>query len=187
MCFIKSVLPLYFNPTSPFALEAFGECLKGMIYSKIKPSEELIIVCIGTDRVTGDCLGPLAGYLLKKSNAFSALMPIIYGDLIRPVHAGNLRSFVSLLKEAHPHSFIIALDASVGSVCSIGYITLSFGSLQPGAGVSKNLPKIGDISITGIVCPASENGFSSLSNTRLNTVMTMAEYIKEGIILAFSH
>ena len=47
----------------------------------------IIFVCIGTDRSTGDSLGPLVGYKLKylsKNNIY------IYGTLENPIHAKNM-------------------------------------------------------------------------------------------------
>ena len=58
----------------------------------IKP--QTIIVCIGTDKCIGDCLGPLVGTLLKE-NSF----PIpIYGTLANPIHALNLEKSIYEIK-----------------------------------------------------------------------------------------
>lgn len=48
----------------------------------------IILLCIGTDRSTGDCLGPLVGYKLKALNTNDVF---IYGTLQNPVHAKNLK------------------------------------------------------------------------------------------------
>src|SRR5690554_2687172 len=49
--------------------------------------QEIVVICIGTDRSTGDSLGPLIGTKLLERNCrrFS-----IYGSLEDPVHAKNL-------------------------------------------------------------------------------------------------
>ena len=49
---------------------------------------ELIFLCIGSDRVTGDCLGPYVGYQLFEH--LDAHGIYIYGTLKEPVHALNL-------------------------------------------------------------------------------------------------
>lgn len=167
----------YFNPSTPYAVESFSECLKGLIYKNKKKGENLVILCIGTDKVMGDCLGPLLGYRLKKTG-YSG---IIYGDLDSPVHAKNIFEVIKDINKKHPRAFIIAIDASLGTQSHVGYITLGVGSLKPGAGVGKQLPKVGDIFITGIVNSMSAAHESVLGDTRLNVVMNLADTIYEGI------
>jgi len=54
------------------------------------PYEEFVILCIGTDRSTGDALGPIIGH--KLVNSLSKYDNIyIYGTLDDPVHAKNLQ------------------------------------------------------------------------------------------------
>ncbi len=44
-----------------------------------------IIVCIGTDRCIGDCLGPLIGSMLEEK-----FFPLpVYGTIANPIHALN--------------------------------------------------------------------------------------------------
>src|SRR5690606_9790586 len=109
---------------------------------------QIIILCIGSDRSTGDCLGPLVGYKLRliKYKGVS-----VYGTLDEPVHAKNLEEKIGYIYKHYEKPFIIAVDASLGDVNSIGCITISTGPLKPGAGVYKNLPSIGDMHITGTV------------------------------------
>ena len=48
--------------------------------------EKTIIVCIGTDKCIGDCLGPLVGTLLREK-----FFPLkVFGTLDSPIHALNL-------------------------------------------------------------------------------------------------
>lgn len=56
--------------------------------------------------------------------------------------------------------------------------------LHPGAAVHKNLPKVGDIHITGIVNVGGSMEFYVLQNTRLHLVMSMADSIAQSIYLA---
>ena len=52
----------------------------------VPTGKQLAIVCIGTDRSTGDSLGPLTGTLLNK--AYPQIP--VFGTLDDPVHAANL-------------------------------------------------------------------------------------------------
>ncbi|MNI74428.1 hypothetical protein D3C76_1435500 [compost metagenome] len=51
----------------------------------------------------------------------------------------------------------------------------------PGLAVNKDLPAVGDLSITGIVNISGNFEFMVLQNTRLFTVMTLADTISKGI------
>ncbi|GAB3053953.1 spore protease YyaC [Virgibacillus ainsalahensis] len=137
---------------------------------------EYVVVCIGTDRSTGDALGPLAG------TAFSAMKPkhmTVYGTLKHPVHATNLKEYIHLIKEAHKNPYIIAIDACLGKSATIGELTASKGPVKPGAALNKSLPSIGDIHITGIVNVSGFMEYSVLQNTRLSIVMDMANKVAE--------
>jgi len=137
-----------------------------------------VLLCIGTDRSTGDCLGPLVG---TKVNAFGQNYFHIFGTLEEPVHAGNLKEKIEQIKNLYEDPFIIAVDASLGRLESVGFINIGDGSIMPGAGVNKELPPVGDLHITGVVNVGGFLEFLVLQNTRLNTVMRMAEVIAKGL------
>lgn len=138
----------------------------------------IIIMCIGTDRSTGDSLGPLVGTMLEQKGA---LPFYVYGTLKNPIHAVNLEDRLKDIQQQHKHSFIIAVDACLGRVKNVGMVTVEKGSLKPGAAVNKNLPSVGDAHITGIVNVSGFMEFFVLQNTRLHLVMSMAETIATGI------
>ncbi len=141
---------------------------------------DLVILCIGTDRSTGDSLGPLIGYKLKKLlNRYENIF--IHGTLDKPVHAKNLNNSIRLVYDTYNKPFIIAIDACLGKVERIGYVTIGYGPLKPGAGVNKELPSIGNMNITGIVNLSGFMEYFILQNTRLNLVMKMADTISNGI------
>ncbi len=141
---------------------------------------EAVILCIGTDRSTGDALGPLVGQRLSEAG-FTGL---VFGTLDNPVHASNLTQTMELLEQEHPGRPIVAVDACLGQAGNVGTITLGPGALRPGAGVNKNLPPVGDVFITGTVNVGGIMEYLVLQNTRLSLVMRMACAIAEGLILA---
>lgn len=138
---------------------------------------DIIVVCIGTDRATGDCLGPLIGYKLKDMKYRNVH---VYGSLDEPVHAKNLCEYVELFNKFE-NPFIIAIDACLGRLERIGFINIKEGPLSPGSGVNKNLPAIGHVNITGIVNVGGFMEIMILQNTRLSVVMNMANLIANGL------
>ncbi|WP_100405872.1 spore protease YyaC [Bacillus solitudinis] len=158
------------------AVEKLVEQLKQMI--EIYHRREFVIICIGTDRSTGDSLGPLVGSKLESANLKRFH---VYGTLESPVHAVNLTDRLQEIHGNHPRRFIIAIDACLGQSSSVGKVSLSSGPLKPGAAVNKQLPEVGDIHMTGIVNIGGMMEYFVLQNTRLHTVMTMADMIAKTI------
>ena len=138
----------------------------------------LLFLCIGTDRSTGDSLGPLIGYKLKERRMRNAK---VLGTLEKPVHAMNLEEYLMLVKQKYPDYLIVAVDASVGNAEHVGYITLGKGPLKPGLGVSKELKEVGDLFITGIVGSCGSQDPLMLQSIRLSVVMRLADCISESI------
>ncbi|HEY8500213.1 MAG TPA: spore protease YyaC [Clostridia bacterium] len=148
-------------------------------YISLIPYEKTIIVlCIGTDRSTGDSLGPLVGYRLGR---YKLPYVRVIGNLEYPVHAANLDQTLERLKSEIPLHYIIAIDACLGIPGHIGRITVGDGPIRPGAGLKKDLPETGDMHVTGIVNYSGWMEFMVLQNTRLSLVMKMAETISDGL------
>lgn len=160
--------------------------LHRMLTDFCTPPSSPVILCIGTDRIIGDSLGPVTGSMLAhKSKAYPSISCLsIYGTLTSPVHALNLNESLSEIKKKHPHCPVIAVDASLGSVHHIGTAYIRSGHLQPGAGVHKKLPPTGDISITGIAAADSTQPYLSLQTARLSVIAEMADYISQCILEA---
>lgn len=154
------------------------DCISKEMLEIIKQKRELIILCIGTDRSTGDSLGPLVGDKLKFLLRDKI---IVLGNLENPVHAKNICCTIKKIKTSYSNPYIIAVDASLGSVQNVGNIIIESKPILPGSAMNKKLPPVGDLSITGIVNVSGTLEFMILQNTRLHTVMSLAEVISRGI------
>lgn len=144
---------------------------------------QTIIVCIGTDKCIGDCLGPLVGTLLKESN----ISIPIYGTLANPIHALNLEKNLREIKNKYPYSTILGIDACLGDTNSIGEIHVRDFPIHPGKGVGKMLPDVGDISIIGIIDSSDTSEFFTSRSIRLNLIFEMAKVISKGIVQSCSN
>ena len=89
------------------------------LYIKLKDiksqNRPIIFLCIGTDRATGDSLGPLIGYKLKN---LSQKNIYIYGSLEYPIHSVNLVEILNKIKCNFKNPFIVGIDASLGDDAS---------------------------------------------------------------------
>lgn len=168
----------YYNAEDYASSVQFGQALCTMLKEQLTQNQPLIFLCIGSDRATGDSLGPIIGYKLEQSSFGNYF---VYGTLEAPVHAKNLATVVQTIHRRHKNPYIIAIDASLGKQAHVGYYTLGIGSLKPGAGVGKDLIAVGDVFITGIVNLAGLLDRMLLQTTRLHTVMSLADRIYLGI------
>lgn len=144
----------------------------------LKSKRPIIFLCIGTDRSTGDSLGPLVGHKLKEVKRKNLY---IYGSLNNPIHAKNLSDILEKIQNNFTNPYIVAIDSSLGNFQDVGKIVIDKTPLSPGLALGKNIPPIGDMSIKGIVNISGNFEFMILQNTRLSTVMTLADCISNGI------
>ncbi len=136
------------------------------------------ILCIGSDRATGDALGPLVGKYIK---SYCDPPPLMWGCLDNPVHAVNLVDHLEYISKHHPGVFVIAVDASLGKSSDVGTIEAGTGAIKPGKGVNKELPWTGNAYVRGIVNVGGFMEHMVLQSTRLSLVMRMSRIISLGI------
>jgi putative sporulation protein YyaC len=142
--------------------------------------ENTLIVCIGTDRCIGDCLGPLVGTFLKEK-----CLPLpVYGTISEPIHALNLEKRLAEIRSLHPKANIIGVDACLGDGDCIGEIQGRDYPIHPGKGVGKSLPDVGESSIIGIVDSSDNNELFTNRTIRLNLIMEMSRVIADGVLHA---
>ncbi|GAA0770603.1 spore protease YyaC [Clostridium subterminale] len=147
-------------------------------FLKDELNTDTIIVCIGTDRCIGDCLGPLIGSMLEEK-----FFPLpVYGTIANPIHALNLDSKLSDIKSKHPNSKIIGIDACLGPPNKIGEIQVRDYPINPGKGVGKSLSPVGDISIIGIVDSSDIDEPFTSRNIRLNLILEISKVITQGLV-----
>lgn len=178
----------YINAEKPRAAYEIGVQLTELILKSEKNLNDIVILCIGTDRSTGDSLGPIIGYKLANEHAANrhGKNLNIYGTLDNPVHAVNLSDTLSMIETRHKNAYTIAIDASLGSLDHVGYVTVGEGPLRPGLGVNKKLPDVGDVHITGIVNVSGALDPMLLQTTRLKIVMHLADTISKGLLYCFN-
>ncbi len=136
-----------------------------------------VIVCVGTDSVVGDSLGPMVGTILKERK----IPCFIYGCLNKPITAKEVNYISEFLPKAHPYSKFLIIDAAVGQKEDVGMIKLFENGINPGLGANKVLPKIGDYSIIAIVAEKGENNQPFFHYSRIGDVFSLAKTISNGI------
>lgn len=144
---------------------------------------ELIFLCIGTDRITGDCFGPLVGYKLKCLFRDEENIKVI-GSLDDIICSHNILNVINDINNKYETPFLIAIDAALSNKSNIGKIVVSGNSMNIGSGITKNNIYVGDMSIKGVVSRDLKNpkyNFKLLQNIPLNLIMNMADSVAQGI------
>lgn len=141
---------------------------------------DVTIVCIGTDRSSGDSFAPFIGTMLQEKGYTNVI-----GTIDHPVHGANLNE---RLKEIPKGDLVLAIDSCLGERENIGVTTFNSGKVFPGAGVGKKLTHVGDFNLKGIInmdSGSSKMNLQLLSATRLSVVLKMAKHCVSSIEEAF--
>ena len=107
-----------------------------------------VVVCIGSDKVSGDMLGPLVGSSLREE--YHLCCPV-YGAVGESVNGLNLGAYLAMLGEKHAADSVIAVDAALGKKADVGKIRLKRGGIRAGGALEKSFGKVGDVGIVGVV------------------------------------
>ncbi len=152
---------------------------------KQKNNFEIVFLCIGTDRIIGDCLGPLVGSKLEeKLEAYNIYNLSIYGTLKENVCYTNIKDKMRSIKQNHKNACIVVIDAALAKEEKIGQIFVQPGKIELGKSLHRTKIQIGNISIRAVVGKnygLAKYNFSSLQNISLNSVIILSEIISEGI------
>ncbi len=142
-----------------------------------------VVICIGTDKVVSDSLGPMVGTMLNKAMS----RPLyIYGLCNRCITALNVAQCNNAIRSMHPNSTILAIDAGVGDDDQVGKVQISDHGIMPGLATNRQLPCVGDIGIVGIVSNRDMSQFYVNSDTRRNIVHDISKMIVDSINSAFA-
>lgn len=155
------------------------------IFNKVKNEKkciEVTFLCVGTDRITGDCFGPLVGSKLTKELKKCNYSNInVYGSLSENLSYENINRVIQNIDKK---TIIIVIDAALSKEENIGKIFVQKSKTILGKGLEKNKIEIGDISIKSVVAKdykIAKCNFKALQNISLNGVMRLADIVSEGI------
>ncbi|GAA0137333.1 hypothetical protein YSY43_41740 [Paenibacillus sp. YSY-4.3] len=143
------------------------------------PLDHVTFLCIGTDRSTGDALGPLVGTRLEELG-----FPSVVGSLRHPCDADNLVHRMNAIPKDH---VIIAIDACLGVPASVGSFIVSGKPLLPAQSVGGGLPEAGHYSIAAVVNVNGPKPYWTLGMTSLYKVMQMADEIVRAAAYGFGY
>ena len=172
------------SSANPLADVFLCNCLLDFIKANQVLPKSLVFLCVGSSHISGDALGPLVGSFLEGLHLPNVF---VYGTWRKSIHALNLDLAWEYAKKKHPDACFIAIDASFGPPTHLGNIFIENSPLNPGQGVGKHLPSIGNISIKGVVCPDCLLRHARLARTPLSAIICQAYIITSGIFQTVLH
>lgn len=143
--------------------------------------KKIVILCVGSDRSTGDSLGPLVGSFLSNDRYFLNKDIEILGTLDKPLHAKNINKVIKKIKQNDKNICTIVVDACLDSYEDVGNIRVINGSIYPNSWSKKNILKIGDFYVNMVVNVGGFKEFKVLQSTKLSFVIKGADLIADSI------
>lgn len=154
--------------------------LSNMMENKSK-NKNVVFMCIGTNTVVGDSVGPIVGSLLKENIQSNNKIKIV-GDCENNISYENIEDKIKKLKL---NSLVVVVDSALSNPENIGKIFVQNRGLRYGEGLKKPNTTIGNISIKAVVGEDFDNklkNFKSLKKATASDVMLLANTISTGII-----
>lgn len=139
--------------------------------------DELLFLCIGTDRSSGDAFGPLVGSRLK-----AAGFPHVVGTLEKPCDATNLERIISALPDGLT---VVAFDACLGKPGSVGKLLAIRAALTPAGSMKGSFAPVGDYSIAAVVNIHGPKPYQALQTASLGLVLRLVEQTVEAARQSF--
>lgn len=146
----------------------------------IKP----VILCIGTNKIIGDSLGPLVGDFLSDIYDVNAY---VYGKSDKNVNGINFKNYTKHLDCHHKNALIIAVDSCVGNKEDVGKVKYTKAGVKAGGALGKDNLRIGDIGILGVVAEKCNDNFNQLKKVDKIFIEDMAFYISGKIVTLLKH
>ena len=139
----------------------------------------IVILCIGTDKLVGDLVGPIAGHKLKR--LFKNCEKVkIYGDIKQTVNITNVNDVVSKISTSFTQPFIITIDSALGPKEAIETVYVSTGGLEPGKALEKKKSYSSNVSFKAVVGEDFRNAalnFYELKSINRKVVQKLANEI----------
>ena len=147
--------------------------------TKLIPTDKLpLIVCIGTEKISGDALGPIVGTMIRQKLIGKGAL--IFGTLDSSITAKEVKYLNYFFKATFGERKIITVDAALGKEEEVGLIKISDSPLKPGSGIDKKLDEIGNVTIQGVVAEKTPLASAYLQNVKIDIVYKMAEIISSS-------
>ena len=142
---------------------------------------DVVFLCIGTNKMIGDAIGPTVGNSLKDIEN-----PVIhvYGDKTKNLHFQNAKETIESIYAEFANPFLITVDAALSRRKPKGEIVLEKGYIKIGKALEKSLCFYSNLNIkcvVGTYYAEKEKNMAELSFIKQEEIYTMASMVASGI------
>lgn len=167
------------NKGKDIVLEHYKDYIKeeGLLREIDGYEKEVVIMCVGTDKVAGDSLGPMVGTMLEETDKLEV---VIKGTLEKPIHMINIKGEVEKIKKEYKDPYIVVVKSVLGESENIGKVCKGKGATTFPEEVGREY-KVGDMYLLGIVNIGGYREKEMMQTTSIHTVYSMAREIVNHI------
>lgn len=151
--------------------------------AEIFSKKQRVYLCIGSDKLVFDSLGPMTGSMLKNCSRFKHF---VYGTMSEPVTALQVEMAIRFIRRFHVGAEVTVVDSAVGKREEIGKIKRFDRGLRPALGIDKEMTVVGDKSIMGIVC-TKDNVKNMSCSIKSKQIYDMAKEVCQIILNDDNH
>ena len=144
---------------------------------------KLLFLCIGSEKISGDCIGPIVGTLLKEK--YRIPYPVL-GTEDNSVNGANIRAYRDNIKKYFPDYKIIAVDSAVGDDKDLWTLKIREGGVRAGGALNPSVEYYGEVGILAVVGSKSGNVLDNLLSAPYSKIVDCAERIAKTIVKAFA-
>ena len=165
-------------------IEQISCVLESKLYRlKLKHNfSQIVFLCIGSNRILGDCFGPLVGYFL--SQKFLDKKIDVLGTIENPITYYNYIKISNEIKKRYINPCVISIDAALGEKNNVGEVYVGWGKFEIGKAIHEGLICESNINIKGVVAEDSNrsDNLYRLNHVEEEDVFKLSLKTSEGII-----
>ncbi len=108
----------------------------------------LIFLCVGTNGVVGDSIGPMIGSKIKQ---FENDYLKVYGTLDDTLNFSNAKNIIEKVYEFYSKPYLVTIDAALSNRTRFGDIIVGSGFIKIGKALEKSICFYSDVTIKCVV------------------------------------
>lgn len=151
---------------------------------------EIVFLCVGTNKIVGDMIGPIVGENLKNKIKHDKKKIYIYGNMQETLNLKNAKDVIKKIEYQYINPFIITVDTALSKKNNNKKIYVGQGSIEIGKAVSEGIRYYSHVNIKGIVGiyqDTVEENLNTLKNVKLKEIDYLASMISNGITEAINY
>lgn len=143
---------------------------------------DIVILCIGTNKLIGDSIGPVVGQKLKEEKMKEKVC--IYGDLKKSINFKNAKTVLEKIFKSYEKPFIITIDSALGIQTMINKIVVNKGIIRIGKSLGRSICYPSHITIKGVVGENKntyEDNIKILNEVKPELISDLSDIMVDGI------